>query len=86
MVDDIHTSVFPIDDQELLTRTYPIRLRWMNNGIFVRASDEANTKLAGMRLITIQNMVIEDIIKKVAKFAHGNLRRQDSNVILAYLL
>ena len=86
LVDDIHTSVFPIDNLGLLTTTYPIRFRWMNNGIFVRASDKTNYELIGTKLITVQDVAIEDIIKEIIKFAPGNSKRQDSNVILAYLL
>lgn len=86
LVDDIHTSTFPLADQGLLLETLPIRLRRFGDAICVRATRRELDWLLGARLVEINGQPIERIMEMVLRISPGNQRLRHSNVPLAYLL
>jgi hypothetical protein len=86
LVDDIHTSLFPLAEQGLLTTTLPIRLCRFDGGIYVRAARRDHAALLGARIVAIEGRPIDEVMDAVIRLAPGNLRRRHSNVPLAYLL
>lgn len=86
LVDDIHTSTFPLTDQGLLLETLPIRLRRFGEAICVRATRKELEWLLGARLVEINGQPIERVMERVLRIVPGNQRLRHSNVPLAYLL
>lgn len=86
LVDDIHTSAFPLADQGLLLETLPIRFRYFGAGIHIRAARRDLAWLLGSRVVAINGLPIERVMKMILRIAPGNQRLRHSNVPLAYLL
>jgi hypothetical protein len=86
LADDIHTSVFPLEKQALLLETYPIRLRRLHDGVYVRAARKDLADLVGTRLEEVEGVPVSSLVSRVNALSPGNARRGHSNVPLAYLL
>lgn len=85
LVDDIHTSAFPLPDQGLLLETYPVRFRRFGDDIHVRAVRKDLAWLLGARVVEINGRSIERVMEMIRGIAPGNQRLRHSNVPLAYL-
>ncbi|HEX4953556.1 MAG TPA: hypothetical protein VF017_09220 [Thermoanaerobaculia bacterium] len=86
LADDIHTSVFPLAEQGLLTETYPIRLRRLAEGLVIRAAKPDHGDLVGARIESFGGVPVEAVMARVSALVPGNARLACSNVPLAYLL
>ena len=63
LVDDIHTSVFPLADQGILLATVPVRLRRLSGGIYVRAVRGDLAWLLGAQVLEIEGRPIDSVLE-----------------------
>ncbi len=65
LVGDGHTNVAPTRDPEIGFRTYPVKLYFFRDGLFVRAADLAHKGLAGARVLRIGRAAPEEAYARV---------------------
>jgi tetratricopeptide (TPR) repeat protein len=60
MVRDGHTNIAPTRDPKVAFRTFPIKLYFFKDGLFIRAATSEHAALVGARVIKIGNATVED--------------------------
>lgn len=65
MIGDGHSNVGPWRDSVIGFRTLPIALYWFDDGIIVRAADEAHANLIGARIIGINGVSIDSVVARI---------------------
>jgi Peptidase family S41 len=55
MVGDGHTNISPTRDPKIAFRTYPVKMYFFKDGLYIRAAARENADLAGSKIIKIGN-------------------------------
>src|SRR5205085_10854469 len=65
MVGDGHTNIAPTRDPRIGFRTYPIKLYFFKDGLFVRAATREHVAIVGSRVIKIGNATADQAYNAV---------------------
>ena len=85
LVQDGHTNVAPTRDPQIGFTTFPIRLYFFKDGLFVRAAHHSHAKLAGSRVVRIGGMTPDQAYAKVRELV-GRDNEMDARFFAPFLL
>ncbi len=71
-IQDGHTQINPANDQAIGFHRYPIRLYWYSDGLFVRATAPEYRRFAGSRLLDVDGIRVDTIVKRLWPYIHGD--------------
>ena len=85
LVGDGHTNIAPTRDPKIAFRTYPIKLYFFKDGLYVRAATRENQALVGARVIKIGNASVDDAYAAVRELI-GRDNEMDARFFAPHLM